>query len=68
VLTCVAGVRRLGSLRASFIGLLEVIVAISTAWLLLGEAPQVSQLLGGPLILLAVVLVQQDGFSSIDVD
>ena len=50
--------RRLGPRLASFVGLAEVVSALVFAWLLLGEAPAVVQLVGGALILVGVVVVK----------
>lgn len=54
----IAGSRLLGSRVASFVALLEVVAALVVAWLLLGEAPGLVQLVGGLLILAGVVLVK----------
>jgi drug/metabolite transporter (DMT)-like permease len=56
----VMAVPRVGSRVASFVGLSEVLFALGFAWLLLGEAPSVVQLLGGALILGGVILVRMD--------
>jgi len=50
----------LGSRLASFAGLLEVVAAALYAWLLLGEALTLLQLLGGALILVGIGLVRSD--------
>ena len=50
--------RRLGSRLASFVALLEVVVAVIFAWLLLDELPRPIQLFGGVLILAGVVAVK----------
>lgn len=50
----------LGSRLASFAGLLEVVAAALYAWLLLGEALTLPQLLGGALILVGIGLVRSD--------
>ena len=50
----------LGSRLASFAGLLEVVAAALYAWLLLGEALTVLQLLGGVLILAGIALVRAE--------
>jgi len=50
----------LGSRLASFAGLLEVVAAALYAWLLLGEALTLLQLLGGALILIGIGLVRSD--------
>ncbi|MEU4443651.1 EamA family transporter [Actinosynnema sp. NPDC050801] len=54
----IAATRRLGSRLASFVALTEVVTALLFAWLLLGEAPGVVQLVGGTLILGGVVTVK----------
>jgi drug/metabolite transporter (DMT)-like permease len=56
--TGIAASRRLGSRLASFVALLEVVVAVVFAWLLLDELPRPVQLLGGVLILAGVVGVK----------
>ncbi|WP_372728159.1 DMT family transporter [Nocardioides sp.] len=56
--TGIAASRRLGPRLASFVALLEVVAALSFAWLLLGELPQAIQFVGGALILGGVVLVK----------
>ncbi|GHD13313.1 EamA family transporter [Zhihengliuella salsuginis] len=52
--------RALGATLASFIGLTEVIFAVTWAWLLLGEMPAAIQLLGGLCIVAGVILVRAD--------
>src|SRR5947209_198405 len=56
----IAGVRLLGALLASFVGLVEVLFAIVFAWLLLGQSLTVLQLLGGVLIIAGIALVRVD--------
>ncbi len=56
--TGIAGIRRLGSRVASFVGLAEVLAALLWAWLLLGELPRPVQIVGGALIVAGVVLVK----------
>ncbi len=56
--TGIAATRRLGSRLASFVALLEVVIAMVFAWLLLGELPHGTQVLGGVIVLLGVVLVK----------
>ncbi|MCL3860824.1 EamA family transporter [Actinotalea sp. K2] len=56
--TGIAASRRLGSRLASFVALLEVLMAVGFAWLLLGELPRAVQLLGGVLVLAGVVVVK----------
>jgi len=59
----VKAVPLLGSRVASFVGLSEVLFALGFAWLLLGEAPGLWQIVGGVLIVGGVVLVRLDGAS-----
>ncbi|NYI78969.1 EamA family transporter [Nocardioides panzhihuensis] len=66
VLTCsvayatgIAATRNLGSRLSSFVGLLEVVSAVVFAWLLLGEAPGLIQLIGGLVVLAGIIAVQQ---------
>ncbi len=54
----IAATRRLGARLASFVALSEVLAAVLAAWLLLGEVPRGTQLLGGVLILAGVVAVR----------
>jgi drug/metabolite transporter (DMT)-like permease len=56
----IAGARRLGARLASFLGLTEVAFAVLFAWLLLGELPTWTQLIGGVLIIGGVTLVRLD--------
>jgi drug/metabolite transporter (DMT)-like permease len=55
----IVAVRRLGSSVASFVSLTEVIFAGIFAFLLLGQRPGLTQLLGGVLILAGIALVQR---------
>jgi drug/metabolite transporter (DMT)-like permease len=50
----------LGSRLASFAGLLEVVAAAIYAWILLGEALGVAQLIGGVLILAGIAFVRSE--------
>jgi drug/metabolite transporter (DMT)-like permease len=50
----IVAVRRLGSSVASFVSLTEVIFAGIFAFLLLGQRPGLTQLLGGVLILAGI--------------
>lgn len=50
----------LGSRLMSFVGLLEVVFASIFAWLLLGEALTLTQLLGGILILAGIAFVRSE--------
>jgi len=54
----VAGIRRLGSRVASFVGLLEVVSGVVWAWLLLRQVPGPLQILGGVLLLVGIVVVR----------
>ena len=56
--TGIAASRRLGSRVASFVALLEVVVAVFGAWLLLDQLPGALQLAGGVLILAGVAVVK----------
>lgn len=63
VFAYVAGIiatRGLGSKVASFVALFEVVFAVLWAWILLGEAPLLIQLLGGLCIMGGVVMVRLD--------
>ncbi|MCU1526871.1 MAG: multidrug transporter permease [Frondihabitans sp.] len=50
----------LGSRLASFLGLLEVVAATFYAWILLGQALALPQLLGGALILAGIAFVRAE--------
>jgi drug/metabolite transporter (DMT)-like permease len=63
----IMAVPRIGSRLASFVGLSEVLFALSFAWLLLGEAPAFVQFVGGALILAGVVLVRIEERAPADV-
>jgi drug/metabolite transporter (DMT)-like permease len=56
----------LGSRLASFVGLLEVVLATLYAWLLLGESLSVLQLVGGGQILVGIALVRAEKQESAD--
>jgi drug/metabolite transporter (DMT)-like permease len=58
-LSGIAAVRRLGSSVGSFVALTEVIFAVVFAFLLLGQRPELIQLVGGALILAGIALVQR---------
>jgi len=58
--TGVAAARTLGPGLASFAALSEVIFAVLTAWLLLGQRPAVTQLAGGVFILAGIAAVHAD--------
>jgi drug/metabolite transporter (DMT)-like permease len=55
-----AGTARLGTRVASFVGLTEVLFAVLFAWILLGQLPAGTQLIGGALVLAGVTLVRVD--------
>ncbi|MDT3331538.1 MULTISPECIES: EamA family transporter [Microbacterium] len=63
----IMAVPRIGSRLASFVGLSEVLFALSFAWLLLGEAPAGVQFAGGALILAGVILVRLEERAPADV-
>lgn len=54
----IASTRMLGSRLASFIALAEVVAALLFGWLLLGQLPDLLQMLGGALVLAGVVVVK----------
>ncbi|MGX5679969.1 EamA family transporter [Schumannella luteola] len=56
----IAASEMLGSRLMSFVGLLEVVFASVFAWILLGEALTVLQLVGGAAILAGIALVRSD--------
>jgi len=58
-LTGIAAIKRLGTRVASFIGLTEVLFAVIFAWLLLAELPGRPQLLGGVLIVVGIIVIEQ---------
>jgi drug/metabolite transporter (DMT)-like permease len=58
-LTGIGAIKRLGTRVASFIGLTEVLFAVLFAWLLLAELPGRPQLIGGVLIIVGIVIVEQ---------
>jgi drug/metabolite transporter (DMT)-like permease len=58
--TGIAAARTLGARLASFAALSEVVFAVLTAWLLLGQRPAVTQFAGGILILAGVAAVRAD--------
>jgi drug/metabolite transporter (DMT)-like permease len=53
------GVARLKPRFASLVGLSEVMFAVLSAWILLGEAMTISQAIGGAVVLLGLVLARQ---------
>ena len=56
--TGIAASRLLGSRLASFVALLEVVAAVTFAWLLLDQLPGALQLVGGAFIVAGVVVVK----------
>ncbi|MGY4718638.1 EamA family transporter [Naumannella cuiyingiana] len=57
-LTGIIATRHLGSRLASFVGLTEVLFAAAWAWLLLGQSLRPTQLAGGVVIIVGVLLVR----------
>jgi drug/metabolite transporter (DMT)-like permease len=55
-----AGARRLGATVASFVGLTEVLFAVLFAWLLVGQLPTTTQLVGGAVVVAGIALVRAD--------
>jgi drug/metabolite transporter (DMT)-like permease len=56
--TGIAASRRLGSRLASFVALLEVVAAVTFAWLLLDQLPGPLQLVGGAFVVAGVIVVK----------
>ncbi len=56
----IAAARRLGAKVASFVGLTEVLFAVLIAWALLGQAPVLTQAVGGIIVILGIALVRTD--------
>jgi drug/metabolite transporter (DMT)-like permease len=54
----IAAISRLGTRIASFVGLTEVLFAVLSAWILLGQLPLPIQFIGGGLVLTGIVLVR----------
>ena len=54
----IAASRRLGSRLGSFVALLEVVAAVTFAWLLLDQVPGTSQIIGGFIVVIGVVVVK----------
>lgn len=54
----IAASRHLGSRLASFVALLEVVAAVTFAWLLLDQVPSTSQMIGGAIVVVGVVVVK----------
>jgi drug/metabolite transporter (DMT)-like permease len=59
-LTGIGAISRLGTRVASFVALTEVLAAILIAWVILAELPGPMQLVGGIVMLLGIVMVQQN--------
>lgn len=57
-LTGIVAVRRLGGAVASFVALTEVLFAVVFAALLVGQIPSGTQVVGGVLVLVGIVVVQ----------
>jgi len=57
-LSGIGAIRRLGPRIASFVGLTEVLCAVLIAWVLLAELPGPSQLAGGTLIVLGILMIE----------
>jgi drug/metabolite transporter (DMT)-like permease len=60
VVTFLAGLARIGPTNAAMISTLEPVVTVALSALLLGETLQPVTLLGGSLILAAVLLLARD--------
>jgi drug/metabolite transporter (DMT)-like permease len=58
--TFMQGARTLGATRASIVNAFEPVMAIVLAVLTLAERPNLAQILGGALVILASILVQLD--------
>jgi drug/metabolite transporter (DMT)-like permease len=56
----IAAARILGAKVASFVGLTEVLFAVTFAWLLLGQVLNLAQLVGGTLVVAGIALVRVD--------
>jgi drug/metabolite transporter (DMT)-like permease len=56
----IAAARALGARLASFVGLTEVLFAVTFAWLLLDQVPLPIQLAGGVLVVAGIALVRYD--------
>jgi drug/metabolite transporter (DMT)-like permease len=56
--TGIAASRRLGPRLASFVALLEVVLAVTFAWLLLDQVPGALQMLGGAIVVAGVIVVK----------
>jgi drug/metabolite transporter (DMT)-like permease len=58
-LSGIGAISRLGTRVASFVGLTEVLFAVLIAWLVLAELPGRMQAIGGTLIVVGIIVVQQ---------
>lgn len=58
--TGILAAARLGARPAAFLDLTEVLFAILTAWLLLGETPTLQQAIGAALIVSGLIVMQRD--------
>ena len=58
-LSGIGAISRLGTRVASFVGLTEVLFAVLIAWLVLAELPGRIQAIGGTLIVIGIIIVQQ---------
>jgi drug/metabolite transporter (DMT)-like permease len=56
----ITAARLLGAKVSSFVGLTEVLFAVLIAWILLGQAPGVVQVIGGVVVLAGIALVRAD--------
>ncbi|MFL5844434.1 MAG: EamA family transporter [Solirubrobacteraceae bacterium] len=56
--TGIVASRRLGSRLASFVALLEVVAAVTFAWLLLDQVPGALQMVGGAIVVIGVIVVK----------
>jgi drug/metabolite transporter (DMT)-like permease len=55
-----AGLRRLGGIQASLLGIAELLVAVAAAFALLGESFSPQQWLGGGVFVVSVLLIARD--------
>lgn len=62
----ITGIRLLGAPRAAILATLEPVIGVALAAWLLGEQPELLQLVGGALILGAAVLLQVGGTTAAD--
>ena len=64
IVSFLAGVQRIGAARASILSTFEPVVTMGIGFALLGETVSASQLLGGALVLLAVILLARGPIKS----